>query len=125
MIDLFGDIFYSGISWEHSMAASQAIVNHVISYFVWRFDRLPSEFDRKTKVRSAFRNAAAWRALANTFNQRPWMKALGVTLQPSDFDELKTIGDLADFIAEKAGAKASRLNDVRFLSYPVKTWPLT
>jgi len=107
------------------MAASKAIVNHVISYFVWRFDREPSQFDRSTKVRGAFRNAAAWRALANTFNQRPWIKTLRVTLLPSDFDELKTIGDIADLIAEKAGARASLLNSVRFRSNPVSTWPPT
>ena len=106
------------------MAGKQTIQNHVIAYFAWRFDRPPSQFDRKTKVRDAFENDEAWEALADTFNDMLWMQHLGVKLSQSDMDDISMIGELTDLIAQKAGKKARMLKGAEFASPEEMHWPL-
>lgn len=77
------------------------IRSRVIAYFAWRFSVPASSFDDDTKVRQRFKSAAAWRALADTFNNTDWMETIGVLLKQRDMDKQKTIGDLVTLIYDK------------------------
>jgi len=83
------------------MTTKNDIQLHIIDYFAWRFNAQRWDFTEKTNVRKRFKSAAAWEALADTFNDAEWMKDLGVVLDQDEMDERKTIGDLTDLIYGK------------------------
>jgi hypothetical protein len=96
-------------------SAPDAIVNYVILSFSHWLQRPTKLFKKTTNVRKRF-DDATWVELSQSFNDMPWVQKIGAdNLSRRDFEPLKTIGDVADKISEKAGSqKTSKLRGREF-----------